>query len=259
MAKAYLLALTDGIKGLVDARDERGDGAAGLPLFALKPMADNIVPLDSFARSKIIISTNDLEMLSVTHLDGMARALADTIYATQVKSKLSPFLVQLFKDPLVCDPRGQGQHHGPGDLATPMGERSAQDGTLSPTTTLPSFIHHADSVILPVLEELSGDAKILLILMVTREFAGALERKLLHNSVGSRWTAASVAILEHDLRRISSYLADLSELQSREQLSRISQLLMALGAESRPEAISAATGLLDEAQLKGLLSLRSDW
>lgn len=252
-ARVCLLALTDEIKGLVDAKDETEVGV--LPLFIIDSTYDGgIFPIDRFSRSKILTSANDLEMLVVTHLDGMARALTDTIYATQIKSKLTPFLVQLFKDPLVYHQDGNSDEADTGALMT----------------TLPTFMQHVEGSILPVLEGLVGDAKILLVLLISKEFAGALERKLLQPSGGiatatnnntgtAKWTSSSVAALEHDFRRVSGYLADLSELQSREPLLHISQLLMALGADSRSEASSMARELLGEAQLKVLLSLRSDW
>lgn len=245
-ARVYLLALTDEIKGLVDVKD--GTKVDALPLLIIDSASDTLCPLDSFSRSKIITSANDLEMLVVTHMDGMARALTDTIYTTQIKSKLAPFLVQLFKDPLVYR---QDE------------ENDDEQETGALTTTLPSFMQHVEGTILPVLEGLAGDAKILLILLVAKEFAGALERKIFQSSAGTattpRWTASSVAALEHDFRCVSGYLADLSELQSRESLLRITQLLMALGTDSKSEATSMARELLGEAQLKVFLSLRSDW
>ena len=169
--------------------------------------------------------------------DTLSRSFGETIYETQFKSKLIPFLVQAMRD-LVSNNLKE--------------------------TSIPKIGSFLETNIVPICaRDLLEENRTLLMCLVIKEIALQLERRL--NS--QRWSGEIIELLEKDYRRLSAYLAEQSELQSKEILLRVTFYFNILSCETSEEALLFCTptmrtngsSVLGEAEVRRIIELRSDW
>jgi hypothetical protein len=203
-------------------------------LYSIESVRASAPDLPSLTRSKLTTTLNDLDTLA-NAFEAIVRGGLETIYATQVRNKLSPVLAQISKD-----------------LAGEMSESS-----------LLRIIPVLDRVFSATpLDRLADENRVSMLLLVSREIASHLEKAI----VSAKWTGLRVSVFERELRRLSAYLADLTELQAKELLLQATQMLSILSNDSRAEAIAyieeakkTACCHLSDADISGLLACRIDW
>lgn len=180
----------------------------------------------AISRGRLSTLTVEMEMVAGL-LDKLTSSSLETIYATQVKSKLDPCLVQIVRD--------------------------LSDPTCEDTVTLLRIIAVVEKSIMPQLQMLSEENLIQVVMMISRTTAAQLGSFLATLPAHPR---ERIEALEMDLRKLVGFLAGLTELQAREAFTPIMQLLSDLSegrAVAQSPRLEPRGEALNENQVKSIL------
>lgn len=194
----------------------------------------------NFLRNRIQNALTDLDHVAdIFH--GQVKAGIDTVYAVHVKSRMAVHLAQMVRD-----------------LQAYFSETVALGGE-SPILRLIPFV---EKTLASPLSSLTEENQQLLVLVITREISPPLEKALL----ASHLPAALVTAVERDVRRLASYLSDMTGLRARDGLARVSQIVAVLDNPTRADAAALCkasstqdTWRLKDAEVAALLASRPDW
>lgn len=293
MAKLYLQKIVDKIKDITNIDGDQDTTMIAqketLLLFSMEKIKSldgkTGTPLENYWKAKLTSAINDLDTLTVI-FDTNARILIDSLYTSQVKTKLLTFLAPIFRE-LASLAINTVSSTAP---ATTTNAVTTDKGLINPLdsiTPLAKVISFIESSIIPIIQELIDENRIIILLSIIKEFSSQFEKKLLLNfghgtfatttanaittaatTTTTKWTAHSIVLIERDFRRIAHYFADFTELQSKEVLLRCSQMIMILNCDTKAEAVSLVQAdrqdenksvKLTDSEISILLTARADW
>jgi hypothetical protein len=190
--------------------------------------------LDNLAKSKINTSLNGLDSVG-SAFRGIVKTGLESVNSIMIKSKIVPFLAQLSRDLAVVN---------------------------ESETPLLRLIPFVDKTLLPHLVRLVDENQASSIMLISSEISQQIEQSLL----GSKWTIQTATSTERTLRKLISYLADLTELQAKDLFIRSNQMLAIITCDTRSEAtayVELSLGnenwRLTEGESRVMLASRVDW
>jgi hypothetical protein len=205
-ARIYLERLVDELRGVV----EQTSLYAVDDLLRASPVMGN-----NLAMSKLNTVLNDLDTLADTFETVIVRPGLESIYSTRVKSKLSPFLVQLF----------------------------TSEGGCTEPPSLTRCVTFIDKTLLPLLDTLIEENTAQIVMILTKEIVQQLEKNLL--TTKWPWSPHNLVSFERDLRRLVAYLAELTGLQAKDLFVRSLQMLSVLEGEAPVDGDAPSRRLTD--------------
>ncbi|PJF16733.1 hypothetical protein PSACC_03417 [Paramicrosporidium saccamoebae] len=222
----------DFLERLVDELRELSDNGQ---MYSINRASEGCIgELDNLAKSKINTSLNGLDSVG-SAFRGIVKTGLESINSIMIKSKIVPFLAQLSRD-----------------LAT-------AEGSETPLLRLIPFV---DKTLLPHFVRLVDENQASSIMLISNEISQQIEQSLL----GSKWTIQTATNTERNLRKLISYLADLTELQAKDLFIRSNQMLSIITCDTHVEAaayVEISSGnenwRLTEGESKTMLASRIDW
>lgn len=189
-------------------------------------------PPSNLKKSKYTSALNALEIFGET-FDEIVRTGLESIYSTQLRTKLTPILNGIIRD----------LH------------------SLESDTFPRRLIQFIEGTALPLMSPLSEDNLASIIIMMAVEFAANLEKALL----AGPWTFKIIEVISGDLRKFVHYLASITEYRAKGELAKVSLMVSFLECETKTDAIAfyesfdKKLAMLSPGEVKSLLSSRTDW